>query len=76
MGKRPRSPGDAGYLLIVDDYSRFAWPYLYKKKSDVPSAFASFPTDIRAQGIPSTVECLRSDNGTEFTKQNFVALLG
>ena len=40
-----------------------------------PSCFGSFLTDIRAQGNPCAVECLHSDNGTEFTKQGFVTLL-
>ena len=54
--------------MTVEDYSRFAGSYLLKKKSDVPAVFGSFPSDKRAQGNPCAVECLRSANGTEFTK--------
>ena len=50
-------------------------PYFFKRKSDVPMAFAGFLADINARGTPSIVECIRSDNGTEFTKPEFVALL-
>ena len=46
-----------------------------KRKSDVPNVFAGFLADINAKGRPSTVECLRSDNGSEFVKPEFVAML-
>ena len=38
-------------------------------------AFADFLADINAKGVPSIVECVRLDNGTEFTNPEFVALL-
>ena len=62
-------------MMIVDDYSRMGWPYFLKRKSDVPMAFAGFLADVNAKGVPSIVEYIRSDNGTEFTKPEFVALL-
>ena len=75
-GQQPRSAGGAQYLMmIVDDYSRMGWPYFLNRKSDVPMAFAGFLVDINARGSPSIVECIRSDNGTEFTKPELVALL-
>ena len=75
-GKQPTSAGGAQYLMmIVDDYSRMGWPYFLKRKSDVPVAFAGFLADINAKAVPSIVECLRSDNGTEFVKPEFVAML-
>ena len=37
--------------------------------------FAGFLADINDRGTPSIVEFIRSDNGTEFTKPGFVALL-
>ena len=75
-GKRPTSSGDHQYrLMIVDGFFRFGWTYFLKEKSDVPAVFAGFLADMRARGTPSIVECLRSDNGTEFTKGEFVALL-
>ena len=74
-GKQPTSAGGAQYLMMIVDYSRMGWPYFLKRKSDVPVAFAGFLADINAQGVPSIVECLRSDNGTEFVKPEFVAML-
>ena len=74
--KRSTSSSDHHYrLMIVDGFSRFGWTYVLKEKSDVPAVFAGFLADMRARGTPSIVECLRSDNGTEFTKGEFVALL-
>lgn len=35
----------------------------------------SFPSNIRARGTPSTVKCLRSDNGIGSTKKEFVSIL-
>ena len=75
-GKRPASSGVHHYLMmIVDDFPRFVCIYFLKEKSDVPDVFTGFLADIRAHGTPSVVECLRSDNGTEFTKGEFVTLL-
>lgn len=75
-GKRPRSPGDADYLMmIVDGNSRFYWPNVLRKNYEVPIAFDFFCTYIDSQGPPSTVNCLRLDNANEFTKQEFVEQL-
>ena len=38
-------------------------------------AFEGFLADINAKGVPSIVECLRSGNGTEFVKPEFVTML-
>ena len=75
-GQQPRPAGGAQHLMvIVDDYSRMGWPYSLKRNSDVPMAFAGFLADINARGTPSVVKCIRFDNGTEFTKPEFVAFL-
>ena len=75
-GERPASSGGYHYLMIIaDDCYRFGWTYFLKEKSDVPAVFAVCLADIRAQGTPSIAEYLRSDNGTEFTKGEFVTLL-
>ena len=61
--------------MIVDDYSRMGRPYFFERKSDVSMAFDGFLADVNARGTPSIVECIRLDNGTEFTKPEFVVLL-
>lgn len=60
-------------VMILGDYPRVTWPY-FSETSDVSPVFGS--PDIRAQGHPCTMACLCSDNGTEFLKQEFMALLG
>ena len=55
-------------MMIVDEYSWMGWPYFLQRKSDVSAAFDRFLADVNATGIPSTVECVRSDNGTEFIR--------
>ena len=60
-----KSIGGKRYTLIVrDDCTRFNRVYFYK--SDAASAFESFLAEVRADGIPSTVMAVRSDNGREF----------
>ena len=62
-------------MTIVDDYSRLGLPYFSKKKSDVPKVFACLLANINTKGVPSIGECLRSGDGTEFTKAELVVLL-
>ena len=62
-----KSIGGKRYTLIVrDDCTRFNRVYFLRHKSDAASAFESFLAEVRADGIPSTVMAVRSDNGREF----------
>ena len=62
-----KSIGGKRYTLIVrDDCTRFNRVYFLRHKSDAASAFESFLAEVRADGIPSTVMTVRSDNGREF----------
>ena len=40
-----------------------------ENKSDAGRAFRSFLASVRADGIPSLVEIVRSDNGGEFFRR-------
>ena len=60
------------YIMIVkDDFSRYAWTYHLRQKSDAAAAFKRFLADVRNHGTPSLVECVRSDNGGEFAGRAF-----
>ena len=63
---RTLSKGGAKYVLtIVDDYSRYVVAYFMKNKSEV----AGKPKEYQAlyeNQWGKRMECLRSDNGTEF----------
>ena len=57
------SVGGEHYPMIVkDDFTRRAWMYFLRSKSDAGSAFRSFLASVRADGLPSLVEIVRSDN--------------
>ena len=66
------SIGGKWYTLIVrDDCTRFTRVYFLRQKSDAASAFESFLAEVRADGIPSEVVIVRSDNGGEFFGGDF-----
>ena len=65
--KRTPSLSGARYVMLVkDDYSRRAWVYFLKLKSDSGNEFRKFLADARADGVLSKVEIVRSDNGGVF----------
>ena len=61
------SIGGKRYTLIVrDDHTRFTRVYFLAKKSDAASVFESFLAEVQANGTPSAIMCVRSDNGGEY----------
>ena len=69
------SVGGKHYPMIVkDDFTRRAWMYFLRSKSDAGSAFQSLLASVRADGIPSLVEIVRSDNGGEFFGGEFASV--
>ena len=66
-GKKLTSVGGKQYPMIIkDDYSRRMWIYFLQRKSDAGNAFRNFLADVRADGFPSEMQVVRSDNGGEF----------
>ena len=66
------SLGGKRYVMIVkDDFSRFAWLYFLSRKSEAAVCFKRFLTSVRADGVPSEVQIVRSDNGEEFFGGDF-----
>ncbi|CAM9437793.1 unnamed protein product [Pylaiella littoralis] len=66
------SIGGKRYTLIVrDDCTRFTRVYFLRRKSDATSAFESYLAEVRADGTPSAVMAVRSDNGGEFFEGSF-----
>ena len=53
-------------MLVKDDFSRYAWVYFLKHISEAAGAFRKVLADVRADGVPSKVEIVRSDNGGQF----------
>ncbi|CAB1116999.1 unnamed protein product [Ectocarpus sp. CCAP 1310/34] len=64
---RAQSLGGKWYTLIVkDDFTRWNRVYFLKHKSDAAEAFERYLAENRADGAPSDVMVVRSDNGGEF----------
>ena len=81
----PIAKGDYRYALnFIHDYSGLMMVYFLKKKSDTVEATKKFFADVAPLGrvksiVESTpissVKCVRSDNGGEFTSKEFRDLL-
>ena len=53
-------------MVVKDNVFRYAWVYFLKHTSEAVDAFRKVLADIRADGVPSKVEIVRSDDGGEF----------
>ena len=70
--KRTPSLSGARYVILVkDDYYRRAWVSFLKLKSDSGNAFRKLLADARADGLPSKVEIVRSDNAGDIFSGKF-----
>ena len=70
----PSLTGKRYVMIVKDDYSRYSWLYFLERKSDAAEYFRKFLADVRADGVPSTVESVRSDNGGEFYGGEFASV--
>jgi len=71
VGKLKTSYNDFNYYVtFMDDYSRRCWIYLIKNKSDVYNAFIKFHKLMNNTTI-FTIKTLKTDNGIEYTNENF-----
>lgn len=59
------------YLVLVDDFTKFAWVYLLKLKSDVLNIFKHFKITIENQ-LDLKIKIFRSDGGGEFSSKALV----
>ena len=69
-GPAPTSVGRHDYYVsFIDDYSKFTWIYLLKRKSDVFSAFTNFQKLVERK-LDSKILTIQSDWGGEYEKLN------
>ena len=61
------------YVSFIDEFSRKTWIYFMKNKDEVFSNFKEFKSLIENQ-IEKKIETFRSDNGGEFTSNEFKEL--
>ncbi len=68
------SKGGSKYMVtFIDNYSRYATAYFIKNKSEVLTKFKEYVTYVEKQGGDHTnVKLLRTDNGGEYTSNDFV----
>jgi transposase InsO family protein len=59
------STGFCYWLLFIDDYSRYFWIYLLRKKSETFDAFTQFKAMVEKQ-FDKSILCLHNDKGSEF----------
>jgi transposase InsO family protein len=59
------STGFRYWLLFIDDYSRYFWIYLLRKKSEMFDAFTQFKAMVEKQ-FDKSILCLHDDKGGEF----------
>ena len=65
--------GYAYYVSFIDDFFRKAWIYFVKNKDEVFSKFKEFKALIENH-IEKKIKTLQSDNGGEFTSNEFKEL--
>ena len=63
--------GNKYFILFIDDYTRMCWVYFIKFKSEVFTIFKTFKTLVEKQS-DMLIKCLRSNNGTEYTSNQFL----
>lgn len=72
----PSIGGACYYITFIDDYSRFAWVFFLKKKSDAAETFKTFVQLVENQkGDGFHIKQLRSDNGGEYINNELSAYL-
>ena len=70
----PLSLGKSSYfLLFIDDYTRKAWVYFLKNKSEAFDCFKRFKAVIEKES-GYEIKSLRTDRGGEFTSNEFKSL--
>ena len=59
-------------VAFIDDYYKRCWLYPIKKKSDVFPVFKEYKARVELESS-KRIKCLRTDNGGEYTNDEFLA---
>ena len=57
-------------MMFIDYFTRMAWVFFLKEKSEAFDKFKDFKTLVENE-TEAKIKCLRSDNGGEFTSDEF-----
>lgn len=66
--------GSRFHLIFIDDMSRFCWIYFLKAKFEVFEMFLKFKAKVELE-TGCKIKTLRSDNGGEYTSNEFYEFL-
>ena len=62
--------GSRYYVSFVDDFTRYTWVYLMKRRSDFLSIYRDFRALVKTQHS-AVIKCFRCDLGGEYTSNDF-----
>ena len=62
--------GESYFMLFIDGYSRMTWVAFLKEKSEAFEKFKTFKALVENEKN-FKIKCLRSNNGGEFTSDDF-----
>jgi transposase InsO family protein len=69
---RVRSMGGKWYVLVVvDDYSRYAWVFILKEKGEMFCFVRDLVLRLRNMRHGDAIRAIRGDNGSEFKNSHF-----
>jgi transposase InsO family protein len=69
---RVRSTGGKWYVLVVvDDYSRYAWVFFLEEKGETFCFVRDLVLRLRKERHEDAIRAIRSDNGSEFRNSHF-----
>jgi transposase InsO family protein len=62
--------GESYFMLFIDDFTRMSWICFLREKTEALNKFKAFKTLVENER-ETKINCLRSENGGEFTSKEF-----